>query len=170
MQILRSPREIAKMRQAGLLVWQAHRVAESLLRPGATTAEIDEAVEQFFREHRAVPLFKGVPGKIPFPAVCCISINEEVVHGIPGPRKLVEGDIVSIDTGCKVNGWCGDAALTHGIGQVCTVGVDGSGVEEVKEHEPTREPAEREENAPAGVDRPPEEVWVEVEAFLVPYR
>ena len=59
-----------------------------------------------------MPLFKGVPGRVPFPAVTCISVNEEVVHGIPGPRKLVEGDIVSIDTGCKLNGWCGDAAAT----------------------------------------------------------
>ncbi len=118
MQILRSPREIAKMRKAGLLVWQAHRLAESMLCPGVTTAEIDAAVEQFFQEHHAVPLFKGVPGKVPFPAVCCISVNEEVVHGIPGPRKLVEGDIVSIDTGCKLNGWCGDAAWTHPVGQV----------------------------------------------------
>jgi methionyl aminopeptidase len=116
--ILRSSREIAMMRRAGLLVWHAHRVAASLLRPGVTTAEIDAAVEQFFREHKAMPLFKGVPGKVPFPAVTCISINEEVVHGIPGPRKLVEGDIVSIDTGCKLNGWCGDAAMTHPIGRV----------------------------------------------------
>lgn len=116
--ILRSSREIAMMRRAGLLVWHAHRVAESLARPGVTTAEIDAAVERFFREHKAVPLFKGVPGKVPFPAVTCISINEEVVHGIPGPRKLAEGDIVSIDTGCKLNGWCGDAAVTHPIGRV----------------------------------------------------
>jgi len=116
--ILRSSREIAMMRRAGLAVWHAHRVAESLARPGVTTGEIDAAVEQFFRKHKAVPLFKGVPGKVPFPAVTCISINEEVVHGIPGPRKLVEGDIVSIDTGCKLNGWCGDAAVTHPIGRV----------------------------------------------------
>ena len=115
MQILRSPREIAMMRKAGLLVWHAHRVAESVLRPGVTTAEIDAAVEDFFAEHNAAPLFKGVPGRVPFPAVTCISVNEEVVHGIPGPRQLVEGDIVSIDTGCKLDGWCGDAAVTHPV-------------------------------------------------------
>lgn len=69
-------------------------------------------------KHGAEPLFKGVPGRVPFPAVTCMSVNEEVVHGIPGPRKLVEGDIVSIDTGCKVNGWCGDAAVTHAIGTI----------------------------------------------------
>lgn len=106
------------MREAGLVVWHAHRLVESLLAPGVTTAELDAAVERFFAEQSAVPLFKGVPGKVPFPAVTCVSINEEVVHGIPGPRKLIEGDIVSIDTGCKLNGWCGDAALTHAIGRV----------------------------------------------------
>lgn len=106
------------MRKAGLLVWKAHRVAEAMLAPGVTTGEIDAAVEQFFEENNATPLFKGVPGRVPFPAVTCISVNEEVVHGIPGPRKLVEGDIVSIDTGCKWKGWCGDAAVTHAIGRV----------------------------------------------------
>jgi methionyl aminopeptidase len=115
-EILRSPREIAEMRKAGLLVWQAHQLAASMLRPDITTAEIDAAVEGFFAEQRAVPLFKGVPGTVPFPAVTCISINEEVVHGIPGPRKLKTGDIVSIDTGCKLNGWCGDAAATYAVG------------------------------------------------------
>ncbi len=109
----KSLREIEMMRKAGLLVWEAHQLAARLVRPGVTTGEIDAAVEGFFQEHNAVPLFKGVPGRVPFPAVTCISVNEEVVHGIPGPRQLKEGDIVSIDTGCKLNGWCGDAALTH---------------------------------------------------------
>ncbi|HVA46608.1 MAG TPA: type I methionyl aminopeptidase [Pirellulales bacterium] len=115
---LRSPREIALMRRAGLLVWQAHQAAGALVKPGATTAEIDLAIERHFAEHNAVPLFKGVQGTVPFPAVTCISINEEVVHGIPGPRRLVEGDVVSIDTGCKLDGWCGDAAVTRAVGQV----------------------------------------------------
>jgi methionyl aminopeptidase len=114
----KSPREIEMMRKAGLLVWEAHQVAAKMIRPGVTTAEIDAEVERFFVEHHAIPLFKGVPGRVPFPATICISINEEVVHGIPGPRELVEGDIVSIDTGCKLNGWCGDAAVSHGVGDV----------------------------------------------------
>ncbi|MCE5303696.1 MAG: type I methionyl aminopeptidase [Planctomycetaceae bacterium] len=118
MEILRSPREINEMRKAGLLVWQAHQKAAAMLRPGVSTAEIDAEVDRFFAESKAVPLFKGVPGRVPFPASTCISINEEVVHGIPGPRKLVEGDIVSIDTGCKLNGWCGDAAATYAVGHV----------------------------------------------------
>lgn len=106
------------MRKAGLLVWQAHQLVDSMLQPGVTTGEIDKAVERFFAEHNAVPLFKGVPGTVPFPSVCCISVNEEVVHGIPSSRKLIEGDIVSIDTGCKLKGWCGDAAATYAVGRI----------------------------------------------------
>jgi methionyl aminopeptidase len=117
-EILRSGREIGEMRKAGLLVWQAHQVAASLIRPGITTAEIDAAIDRFFVENGAIPLFKGVPGPVPFPAASCVSINEQVVHGIPGPRALVEGDIVSLDTGCKLNGWCGDAAATYAVGQI----------------------------------------------------
>ncbi len=115
---LRSPREIALMRQAGLVVWEAHQIARPLVRPGATTADIDAAVERFFAEKNAQPLFKGVPGPVPFPTVTCMSVNDEVVHGIPGRRRLREGDIVSIDTGCKVNGWCGDSAWTYPVGAV----------------------------------------------------
>ncbi len=118
---LKSPREIDRMRQAGLLVSEAHRLIESLVRPGVKTCEIDQAVEELFRQHGAIPLFKGFPGPVPFPAVCCISLNEEVVHGIPGPRELREGDIVSIDTGCKYQGWCGDSAWTYAVGEVDSV-------------------------------------------------
>lgn len=100
------------MRKAGLVVWQALALARTMVRPGVTTAEIDRAVEEFFQTKGVQPLFKGVPGKVPFPAVTCISVNEEVVHGIPGPRRLQPGDIVSIDTGCRSGGWCGDAAGT----------------------------------------------------------
>jgi len=115
---LKSKREIAKMRKAGLLVWHAHQIGAALVRPGVATGEIDERIERFFLDHDAQPLFKGVPGKIPFPATCCISVNEEVVHGIPGKRVLKTGDIVSIDTGCRLDGWCGDAAMTHPVGRV----------------------------------------------------
>jgi methionyl aminopeptidase len=121
-EILRSPREIAQMRKAGLVVWEAFQIARSLVRPGVATAEIDLALERFYAESQAEPLFKFYPnsteGGAPFPAVTCISINREVVHGIPGKRKLVEGDIVSIDTGCKLSGWCGDAATTFAVGAI----------------------------------------------------
>jgi methionyl aminopeptidase len=90
--------------------------------PGVTTADMDEVVASLFREHNAVPLFRNYPnahrGKPAFPAVICASVNEAVVHGIPNRRPLKEGDVVSIDTGCRLNGWCGDAAVTLAIGKI----------------------------------------------------
>jgi methionyl aminopeptidase len=115
---LRSPRELALIRKAGIVNWGAHQVATAMVKPGVTTGEIDAAVEEFFISRGATPLFKGVPGKVPFPAVCCISVNDEVVHGIPGPRVLQEGDVVSIDTGCRLGGWCADSAITHPVGKI----------------------------------------------------
>lgn len=119
---LKSPREMDLMREAGRVVARAHERVRALARPGATTAEMDAAVVEVFRERGAIPLFRGVPstvkGKPPFPAVICASINEQVVHGIPNRRPLKEGDLVSIDTGCRLNGWCGDAAVTLAIGEV----------------------------------------------------
>lgn len=115
---LRSQREIEKMRVAGQLVRQAHQRVADLVRPGITTAEIDQAVDDLFAEAGAVALFKGVPGKTPFPAATCISVNDEIVHGIPGKRVLKEGDIVSVDTGAKIGGWCGDSAWTYAVGQI----------------------------------------------------
>lgn len=117
--------EIDKMRQAGLHVWHALQIARELAKPGMTTGEIDARIERFYEDRKVLPIFKGVPGRVPFPAVTCISVNEEVVHGIPGPRVLREGDIVGIDTGCKVfdegstvRGWCGDAAVTIPVGKI----------------------------------------------------
>jgi methionyl aminopeptidase len=111
------------MRQAGLVVWNTFDRIKPLIRPGVSTMEIDASVRDFFARNNAQPLFLKFPnstaGGPPFPAVTCISINEEVVHGIPSlKRKLCEGDIVSIDTGCKVAGWCGDAAYTFPVGQI----------------------------------------------------
>ena len=115
---LKSEREIALMRKAGLVIWHAHRIARSWVKVGVTTREIDAVIDRFFLDHQVEPLFKGVPGVVPFPASSCISINEEVVHGIPGSRRLVEGDVVSIDTGCRLDGWCADAAETHPVGKI----------------------------------------------------
>ena len=117
---LRSPREIEKMRKPCQLVREAHERTATLIAPGVSTREIDQVVEDLFAEHGAEPLFKGYPGVTPFPAVTCISTNEEVVHGIPGDRLLRDGDIVSIDTGCRIDGWCGDAAVTHAVGEIST--------------------------------------------------
>jgi len=116
---LKSPREIALMRQAGLLVAEALRLCRGMAQPGVRTVEIDRAVEDLYQSRGATPLFKGYPGqKVPFPAVTCISINEQVVHGIPGQRALQPGDLLKIDTACKLNGWCADAAITLPIGPI----------------------------------------------------
>lgn len=118
---VKSEKEIAKMREAGLLVWQAHQLAADMAKPGVSTGEMNEAVETFIEKSHALPLFKGVPsatGNVPFPAAACISVNEEIVHGIPSKRVLHDGDIVSIDIGCKLDGWCGDAAVTVPVGTI----------------------------------------------------
>jgi methionyl aminopeptidase len=119
---LKSDREIALMRQAGICVWQAHELVRQIVAPGVTTAEINAVVTEHFQLWNAVPLFKDYPhqnqGRPPFPAATCTSVNAEVVHGIPNDRPLREGDIVSVDTGCRLNGWCGDAAVTYPVGQI----------------------------------------------------
>jgi len=106
------------MREAGRIVAQAHQIVRDAIHPGITNGEIDQKVETLFEQHQAEPLFKGYPGKVPYPAVTCISVNDEVVHGIPGNRVLQVGDIVSVDTGCRVSGWCGDSAWTYQVGDV----------------------------------------------------
>jgi methionyl aminopeptidase len=114
---LKSPREIAMMREAGKLVAEALRLCRTMAKPDVRTIEVDQAVEALYARRGAIPLFKGYPGRVPFPAVTCLSINEQVVHGIPGQRVLREGDLFKIDTACKLNGWCADAAITLMIGQ-----------------------------------------------------
>ena len=117
--VLRSPREIRKMRRAGLVVWEAHQAAARILRPGVSTAELNLAFRNTFERYSATPLFLNYgPPEHPFPAETCISINDEIVHGIPGERLVEDGDIVSLDTGCKIESWCGDAAVTHAVGNV----------------------------------------------------
>jgi methionyl aminopeptidase len=106
------------MQQAGRLVAEAHQVIAEMIEPGLSTRDLDSAVERLFEENNATPLFKGYPGEVPFPAVTCISIDEQVVHGIPDERRLQEGEIVSVDTGCRINGWCGDAAWTYPVGKI----------------------------------------------------
>lgn len=121
-QTLRSEREIQRMRVPGLAVRQALELAMEMIAPGVTTREIDDAVAEHFRRLDAVPLFKNYPnpteGGPPFPGVTCMSLNDEVVHGVPSDRQLVEGDILSIDTGCRIGGWCGDSAVTLAVGEI----------------------------------------------------
>ena len=112
---LKSPREIDCMRRAGRLTAQARALAGSMVRPGVTTHEIDTAVRKFIESHGAKPSFLGYAG---FSGSACISVNEQVIHGIPGPRKLKEGDIVSIDVGAYLDGFHGDCAATFPCGEV----------------------------------------------------
>ncbi len=113
--ILKSDRELAYMRDAGKIVAGALREMERLVAPGVTTAELDRVTEDYIRQKGASPSFKGYHG---FPASICASVNEEVVHGIPGLRKLVNGDIISIDIGAEINGFHGDAAVTLPVGEI----------------------------------------------------
>jgi methionyl aminopeptidase len=119
-QATKTPAQIELMRTAGSIVREAHEAAAAVVGPGVTTAEIDAVVDDVIASHGAEQLFKGqrVPGTDPFPAATCVSVNQEIVHGIPGPRKLRGGDIVSIDIGVRYEGWCADAAVTHPVGEV----------------------------------------------------
>ncbi|MBF8983506.1 type I methionyl aminopeptidase [Lutibacter sp. B2] len=113
--ILKSNAEIEYMKEAGKVVAYVHEVLKEAIKPGITTKELDEIAEIEIRKHNAIPAFKGYNG---FPASICTSINEEVVHGIPGLKTLKDGDIISIDVGAICNGYCGDAAKTHPVGKV----------------------------------------------------
>jgi methionyl aminopeptidase len=114
--------EIEKMRRAGRVVHDVLRHLGSMVVPGMTTKELDDEAERLCLEAGAESLFKNYPGRRgagPFPAVACISINDEVVHGIPSSgRKIADGDIVSVDFGVRLDGWCGDAADTFLVGDV----------------------------------------------------
>jgi len=109
------------MREAGRLVALVLQAVAEAARPGVTTGELNALAEEMITAAGAEPLFKGVrssQASFPYPAALCTSVNEEVVHGIPGPRRLKEGDIVSIDCGVRVDGYCGDAAITVAVGRV----------------------------------------------------
>ena len=112
---IKSSSEIELIRQSARIVAQALDLAESRIKPGVKTGEIDKAVADFIYSQNAYPAFKGFNG---YPANTCISIDSQVVHGIPGSRVLEEGEIVSVDIGVKLNGYYGDAARTFAIGAV----------------------------------------------------
>jgi methionyl aminopeptidase len=119
---LKTPQEIERMRRAGRIVRQVLDRLGEMIAPGLTTEQLDAEAERLCRRHGAECLFKGVPGRGaagPFPGNICVSIDEEVVHGIPSSGRVIrEGQIVSIDFGAKLDGWCGDAAETFLVGQV----------------------------------------------------
>lgn len=116
--VLKSPRDLALMRDAGKINARALAAALDVVRPGVTTGEVNRAAAKVLKKSGAVPAFVGVPGAYPYPAETTISINDELVHGIPGDRRLEEGDIVSIDCGTIYEGFVGDSALTVGVGEV----------------------------------------------------
>jgi methionyl aminopeptidase len=113
--IRKSPSELATMREAGRITARALRLVGEAVAPGVTTGELDAIAEEVIRSAGARPAFKGYHG---FPGTICSSINEQVVHGIPGPTTLREGDIVSVDVGAIVDGYYGDSARTFAVGEV----------------------------------------------------
>lgn len=113
--ILKSSREIELMRQAGKITAAARALAGAMVAPGVSTREIDRAVHRFIKSQGAEPSFLGYNG---FPASVCISVNDEVIHGIPGSRVLREGDIVSVDVGAFKGGYHGDCAATYPCGKI----------------------------------------------------
>jgi len=113
--IIKSTREIAHLKRSNAIVAEVFQVLRKAIAPGITTKELDQMVERIILSRGALPAFKGYRG---FPASLCASINEEVVHGIPGQRKLREGDLVSLDVGVNLNGYFGDAAITLPVGEV----------------------------------------------------
>ena len=113
--IIKSPREIEMLKKANSIVAEVLERLRKTVAPGATTKELDQIAEETILSRGAIPAFKGYRG---FPATLCVSINEEVVHGIPNQRKLKDGDIVSLDVGTDFNGYFGDAAITLPVGRV----------------------------------------------------
>ena len=112
---IKSKEEIELMRKAGYLVSLTHQYLKPLIKPGITTKELDLRAEKFIKEHDGIPTCKGYEG---FPATLCVSVNDEVVHGIPGKRKLRNGDIVTIDVVIGYHGYQGDAAWTYAVGDI----------------------------------------------------
>jgi methionyl aminopeptidase len=115
---IKSDQELAVMRESGRINALALAATRELIRPGMTTADLDAAAAEVIRKHGAKPAFLGVMGAYPYPATITASINDELVHGIPGKRKLKEGDIISVDCGTIFEGFVGDAAFTAGVGEI----------------------------------------------------
>jgi methionyl aminopeptidase len=113
--ICKTPREIEIMRMAGRIVALTHQELKKHIAPGITTKQLDTIAEDFIRKHDAIPSFKGYNG---FRGSICASVNNELVHGIPGDRVLKDGDIISIDIGAKYNGYHGDSAWTYAVGEI----------------------------------------------------
>jgi methionyl aminopeptidase len=116
--LIKSEQDIKKMQRAGGLNALVLDEVKKVIRPGITTQELDVLAESIIRDHGGIPTFKGYPGPYPYPATLTISINEEMVHGIPSGRVMKEGDIVSVDCGTTLDGFVGDSAFTVGVGEI----------------------------------------------------
>jgi methionyl aminopeptidase len=115
---LKNRHELELMRHAGRIVGECHLLLRDAVRPGITTAQLNGLVHDYITRQGGVPSFLGYPGPTPYPAATCISVNEQIVHGIPGPRVLHEGDIVSIDIGVIWKGYHGDSAWSYAVGRI----------------------------------------------------
>ncbi|MBP6978257.1 MAG: type I methionyl aminopeptidase [Bacteroidales bacterium] len=113
--LIKTEEEINRIRNSSLIVGKALAEVAKHIRPGVTTLRLDRIAEEFIRDHGAAPAFKGYDG---YPATLCVSVNEQVVHGIPGKREIIDGDIVSIDCGVVKEGFYGDSAYTFAVGEV----------------------------------------------------
>lgn len=116
--VIKNPPEIETMREAGRVNAAVLNLVREMIRPGITTQELDAEAEDFILKNGGIPAFKNYPGPYPYPATLTISINEELVHGIPGKRKLLEGDIVSVDCGTILDGFVADSAFSIGVGEI----------------------------------------------------
>ncbi|GCE02955.1 type I methionyl aminopeptidase [Dictyobacter aurantiacus] len=126
--LLKSRKEIDKLREAGRLVAQTFEVLRPYVKPGTTTAELDKIAEDFIRSHNATPIYKGYgghpggngrPAIPPFPGTICASVNEVICHGIPSDKQVLQdGDIIGVDIGVILNGWVGDSCMTYAVGNV----------------------------------------------------
>ncbi len=116
--VIKNPPEIETMREAGRVNALVLKTVREMIRPGITTQELDAVAEELIRKNGGKPAFKNYPGPYPYPATLTISINEELVHGIPGKRKLKEGDLVSVDCGTVLNGFVADSAFSMGVGEI----------------------------------------------------
>lgn len=122
--ILKKGQQIEALRAANRLVAEAFRELEPAVQPGARLADLDKLVTDFIESRGATSLYKGYRGSAatqpPFPGTICASINEEICHGLPDNRRLRNGDIIGVDIGLRLNGWCGDACVTYGVGRIST--------------------------------------------------
>ncbi len=115
MSLKKTKSELAKLKKANIIVAKTLKFLKAKIKPGITTIELDAQAENFIRKNGGIPAFKGYHG---YPGTICASVNEEVVHGIPGGRMLLDGDIISVDVGCELAGYFGDSAVTYPVGSI----------------------------------------------------